>query len=196
MSASSEEFREQLVMLLPPGEALSHEPDSTLVEILWALAEELARVDDRVGQFVDRELDMSLMTELLAEWEEMAGLPDGCGPLPTLDDERRNLVIQRLTDEHLMTAQALVDEALRLGYVITVREFDPTVCGDECGSVLASATIWFYFEVVYAGTTEFDAELGVTVVGDPLGDSIGPGRLVCLVDRMKPAHTLYTIVSS
>lgn len=183
-------------MLLPQGEALSHEPDSTLVEILWALAEELARVDVRVEEFVDRELDMSRMTELLPEWEEMAGLPDGCEPPPALDEGRRNLVIQRLTDEALMTPQALVDEAAKLGYSIAIREFEPTLVGDEVGDELGGPGVWFYFEVVYAGTTEFDAELGVTVVGDPLGDSVGPGRLVCLIDRMKPAHTRYIIVSS
>ncbi len=73
----SRSYDQLLRALLPPGLAWVAEVGSELAYLVEALAQELSRVDER-GEDLQNEMDPRTATELLDEWEEVAGLPDEC----------------------------------------------------------------------------------------------------------------------
>jgi len=72
-------FLDQLKALLPPGIALSREPDAALMAILGVSAGELAEVDGRASALLE-ESDPRTTLALFDEWERAFGLPDDCTP--------------------------------------------------------------------------------------------------------------------
>ena len=85
--------------------------------------------------------------------------------------------------------QYYIDVAARLGYQITITEFDTFEAGDHAGD-LVNGENWRYAWRVNAPEvtiTEFIA--GGSSAGDPLRDW-GNEQLECVINRLKPAHTL------
>ena len=81
--ATAEQYRQALQSLLPPGPAFTREPNALLTKLLDALAQELYRADLRAAQLID-EAFPDTTTELLPDWERVAGLPDACGEIAGL----------------------------------------------------------------------------------------------------------------
>ncbi len=105
-----------LQALLPPGRALTREPNAVLTSVLAALAEEFSRVDARAAQLLE-ELDPRTTTELLADWERVAALPDACIVATQTTGERRDALLARLTARGGQSRQYFIDTAQRLGFV-------------------------------------------------------------------------------
>ena len=168
---NADHYLSQLQALLPPGAALPAVADGVLTGLLRALAEELARVDQR-GEVLIEEADPRTASELLADWERVAGLPDPCtGPLATLQ-ERRAALVARLSAAGGASPAYFVAVADSIGYAITITERPE---GPNTWRVNAPAVT----------VTTFEA--GQNAAGEPLawwGDEL----LECVIRRLNPAH--------
>jgi uncharacterized protein YmfQ (DUF2313 family) len=181
------EYLAQLAALLPPGPALSRDPDSVVMRLLAAPAEELARVEARAAALLD-EADPRTTSDLLAEWEAVAGLPDPClGPSPTIAQRRARLV-QQLTETRGQSPAFFVAVAQRLGAAsATVTEFREHDCAQDCETPVHGLDWRFAWRLnlpavpVVDSTAEDGCETPLRVWGDTI--------IECVVRGLAPAHT-------
>lgn len=68
------------------------------------------------------ELDPRTTTELLEDWERVAGLPDSCAPAAQTLDARRKALVGRLVATGGQSRGYFVDLAWARGYAITITE--------------------------------------------------------------------------
>jgi uncharacterized protein YmfQ (DUF2313 family) len=181
-------YRDQLVALQPPGTALPTEPGATWTELLGALADELARVDARVGVLV-AESDPRTTYELLDGWERATGLPDTCASSEAGMEERRFALLQRLTTPGGANASYFIALAEAMGYpAATVTEFPPFTCTSDCDDSLNPAPTWPHaWQLNLPAQRITDMTCGSAC--DASLRAWGDTALECVVARAKPAQT-------
>lgn len=186
----------QLQALLPPGRAFTREPDAVLTAVLAALAEEFGRLDARVVQLLE-ELDPRTTTELLADWERVAGLPNPCIVDTQATAERRDALLARLTNRGGQSRQYFIDVMAALGYVITITETRPTIAGvmQAGDELVVQHEHRHYWWVNAPETTVRDFKAGLGAAGDPLR-SWGNEALECAITQLAPAHTVVNFTYS
>lgn len=182
-------YKEQLKQLLPQGMAWPKDDESTLSQLLHGFAEELARVDGRAWQLIE-EIDPRTTTELLEDWERVAGLPESCvGELSETIQARRDAVVEKITSIGNQSPQYFIDIAAKLGFEITITEFRPFRAGhSHAGDPVYDEEWAYWWQVNSALNTIFYFEAGQNSAGDPLrwwGNAI----LECIIRKRKPAHT-------
>lgn len=136
------DYLQQVVALLPRGPAWSADDDSLLLERLRGWAVTMARVDGRIGDLL-QEADPRTASELLPDWERVAGLPDACelafGAVGT-EAQRRIALLARLVSGGGLSVTYFQSVIETLGYVATITEFreatvdsdvDAPMCGDS-----------------------------------------------------------------
>lgn len=161
----------QLQALLPPGHAFTRAPDAVLTKFLQAWADEFARLDARVDALLI-EIDPTKTTEIIDEFEVMAGLPDTCiGALATLAD-RRTAVKGRLTATGGQSRAYFIALAASVGYTITITE--------------PALHTWQINATGVANT----ARVGTARVGDQLRTWGAEKILECTIARYAPAHAV------
>jgi uncharacterized protein YmfQ (DUF2313 family) len=187
-------YREQLGALLPRGRAWPREEGSTLMRLLHAEADELARVDARLSDLFE-ETDVRSTLELLGDWERVAGLPDACTPAPDSIAERRTALLSRLTSQGGQSRAYFIELAATLGFAITIDEFRPFVAGSYAGDDICGED-WAHAWRVNVLPPAIDTGEGFTVTylcaGGNAGDYLagyGSLDLECIINRAKPAHT-------
>jgi uncharacterized protein YmfQ (DUF2313 family) len=185
--ALAEDYRDQLLRLLPPGRAWATEIGTNLSQLLYAWADELARVHGRGLSLLDVEAYADTTEELIVEWENDAGLPDECSGAAGTLEARRDVLVRKLTDFGLQRLEDYEAAALAIGYTITVDEFTPLRCGDPCGLPINGWEWWFVLQVNAPETTIFEAKAGEAVAGDPLR-WWGNELLECTIQGMQQAH--------
>lgn len=175
MVMTADDYLRQLQALLPPGAALTLEPDGILTKFLHGLAEELARVDSRGGDLVDQ-VDPRTSDELLGEWETLLGLPDTCAAALVTLAERQAAAFARLIASGGSSRAYFAAICASLGLAVTIEEFRPFVCAlSRCGDALnGPATVRHIWRVTVPGAEN--------------------SYLTCLLERLKPAHTNLVIV--
>jgi uncharacterized protein YmfQ (DUF2313 family) len=189
MGMSSAQYRDQLIALQPPGAALPVEPDSRWGRLLHALAEELARLDAR-AEDLRAEADPRTTSELLIDWERLAGLPDVCSLADETAEERRGAVHARIVSIGGQRAQYYIDIASALGFTVTVHEFRPFKAGlSQAGDPLTNGDWAWAWEVRAAGVTAQFFRAGLSQAGDPLRLWGREALLECAIARYAPAHT-------
>jgi uncharacterized protein YmfQ (DUF2313 family) len=180
-NATQADYEAHLLALRPPGPAWAPEDDH-----LGAAAEECARVHNRAVALVD-EADPRTTTELLTDWERVAGLPDACtGPLPTLA-QRRAALVARLTSIGGQSRAYFIALAASLGYTVTITEYRPYHVNSHVNDPLNSELWTFVWQVNAALNTvrRFTVNAGVN---EPLA-AWGNELLECVIRRLAPAHT-------
>lgn len=185
---SADDYLAELQGLLPPGD-LTREPGAVLTRLLLAIADALARADALATDLIE-EADPRTTTQLLADWERVAGLPDSCvdGADQTLQ-ERRTWLVSRLTMQGGQSRAWFIALAASLGYAITIDEFRPFVAGGSCaGEQVAGEDAWTCWLVHMPDTPIYWFVAGASTAGEPLG-SITNSYIECLFKRYKPAHT-------
>ncbi len=188
MALTAAEYLAQLQALLPPGAAWRRDVGSALTEFLNALAEELARIDQRVEALLN-ESDPRTTYELLADWERVAGLPDPCTPADASIEERRLSLVQRLTMLGGASRQYFIALAASLGYPgATVTEFRPFTCVSECEDSLTQAPDWPHTWQLNLAETRITNMTGVSACNAALR-SWGDFTIECVVRRLRPAQT-------
>lgn len=190
MSRTAAEYREQLKLLLPPGRALPREPGTSIDALLDGMAEELARVDARGDQLVVEALP-STTSEMLADWERVAGLPDKCsGTLETTLQGRRNVLVSKLNSTGGQSIQYFIGVAKALGYDVTISEFRPFRAGlSQAGDPLTNGDWVYTWRVNATETTIIEFRAGLSAAGEPLR-TWGNDTLECKINQLKPAHTI------
>ena len=189
MALSADDYLSQLQALLPSGAAWTREADAVLTQLLHAQAEELARVDGRAEDLL-RESDPRTTSELLPDWERVAGLPDTCVPAAQTLQERRDALVTKLTNPGGQSHAFFIALAARLGYTVTITEFPPFEVGlSGAGDEVGSDDQWrFVWRVNGPETTVRVFRAGSGRAGEPLR-KWGNELLECVLNRYKPAHT-------
>jgi len=174
MAVSAADYARQLRALLPRGPLWQFEVSSTFLRVLEGLAETFARLHLRAEDLL-KEADPRSTTELLTEWEETVGLPDGCVPEGGSTEQRRAAVVARLTATGGASAAYFEAVAARYGYSVTVEN--------------VGLHAWRISTAEMTGIVH--AKAGLSRAGDPIR-SFGNEQLECLFSRIKPAHTVLT----
>lgn len=176
-----------LKLLLPPGSydanarALSAElaADGAALDLAqWYAGEILVEADPRTA------------SALLADWERVYGLPDGCIAVSGIAQstaERRSALVSRATMQGGQSAAYFIALAAALGYAITITEGYPHTTEMDSEDPVTdeqSRFVWYVhaaLDTVRELTTEDDTEMATAVWGNTL--------LECSINRFKPSHT-------
>lgn len=195
MAMSSDDYRQQLTALLPPGPAWEPEVDAFPEALLAGFATGLAAAHTRADELVN-EADPLTVHELVPDWERVMNLPDPClGPSPALEDRKR-AIRQRFAELGGQTPARYVQIAISQGYanarVIERRapRFGRARFGRSHFGTWAAQHMW----TLYAGERlSGGRRFGVSYWGERFGANPAQA-LECLVRRAAPAHTLETIL--
>lgn len=198
------DYAEAFAGLLPSGAAWSRDPSSVLMRLLRGQAEIWGEVDGRTSDLLERETDPRTTTDLLSEWERAFGLPDPCVQEPLTIEERRIVLVQRMTTEGGQSRAFFYAVAAKLGYVIRIKERAPFMAGiSRAGDTRATSAaaedyrwevgppeIRFSWTIKVSGSrlAWFRAGSGQAGVDPHLRISLA-SDLECLIRRWKPAHT-------
>lgn len=193
---TQDDIRPQLLALLPRGRAWGNHdggpfPGSVLYGFWNAAAAVFAEVNRRICDLRE-EFWCATQAETRDLWMAEYGLPDACDPFPDLCLKVSALAGTRC--EHF------VDVAARLGWAVECGdEFDD--CGDVAGCGLAgnampggSSSGALIFRVIledspaYTGGIETQPFAGAVQAGMALACPPDIGGLICLMDRIVPAH--------
>lgn len=185
-AVATEPYLHLLQSLLPYGPAWPREQNSVLTRILTAFADEFSRVEYRIGHLLN-EADPSTTSELVSDWERVAGLPDLCTGVPTSMALRRELLVAKLTNVGGQSRQFFIDLAAKLGYAITITEFRPYRVTSRVNAPLSDSDWNFVWRVNSAQNTIRKFTVNGRV-NEPLA-SWGNQALECAISRLKPAHT-------
>lgn len=187
--ATAEQYREQLKALLPPGRAISRDPGTTIEKLLHGMADEMARLDAR-GEQLLVEVNPMTTTDLLAEWERVAGLPDKCaGTIEETMQGRRAALASKLSGTGGQSKSYFIAVAAALGYTVTITEFTPFLAGhSHAGDPLTNGEWAFAWQVNAPAVSQIFFRAGQSTAGEPLasGDNT---LLECKMREIKPAHT-------
>lgn len=187
MAITADEYLRQLQALLPRGAAWAREPGAVLTNLLGGLAEEFARVDLRGDQLID-EADPRTTSELLVDWERVAGLPDTCVVAAQGTQQRRNALLARLTNTGGQSRAYFIALLASLGFVVTLTEFREHNVEDEVEYQLFGTDWNFAWQI----NAPLNTVLTFTVE-DTAGDALAAWSnesLECVIKRLKPAHTV------
>ncbi len=182
--ATADDYGLALRQLLPRGVVWTDDPTSKLGLALLAWADELARVHNRLLDLVE-EADPRTTSELVGDWERVLGLPDPCDPTPpTSTSDRRAAIVARLVETGGQSIAYYTEVALALEVVITITEQQHGVAFrvgvGRVGGRLANVGNVFYWQVNAPAATSADLR----------------ARLECILQRIKPAHTVVEFVYS
>lgn len=176
----------QLQALLPPGDLWRRDQDASLTNLMKALAQEFARIDSRAQDLL-READPRTTSELLEDFERVAGLPDPCVPDVQSVEARRLRLVQKLTGRGGQSRAFFIELAANLGFPITITEFRPFTAVSSCASAI-NPNPWCYVWLVNAPAVRIDNMTATSACREPIR-SWGNELLECVLTRLKPAHT-------
>lgn len=192
---SAEAYQAQLAALLPRGRAWPREEGSTLMRLLLAKADELARIDGRAADLLE-ETDPRTTLELLTDWERVAGLPDNCIPAPDSIAERRAALLARITGQGGQSRAYFIALAASIGYAVTIDEFRVFAAGSLTGEDLNDDD-WAHAWRVNVLPPAVDTGTGFTITyftaGSNAGERLsgfGSLDLECVISRARPAHSV------
>jgi len=198
------QYKELLVNLLPPGRLWRPKEQPVFSKVLESTAQELCRVDDRVKQML-LEVDPRTTDESLDTWETMLGLPDECSPDEQTPDERRNQLVQKLTNIGGLSKTFYEFVGAQLGFDITVENRLNFVAGRaRAGDALTNYFNRHFVAGSVAGTPlaevgwrfVFNVEMPITaaehfVAGSEAGEPLrtfSNELIECTMKKLKPAH--------
>lgn len=190
MARTAGNYKELLKSLMPPGDAFPRDPGTHMDDLLMALAEEWARIDAR-GEALIVDALPSTTSEMLSDWERVAGLPDKCaGTLETTMQGRRNVLVTKLTSNGGQSKAYFQAVAKALGYEVTITEFRPFRAGlSQAGDPLTNGPWIYTWRINATETTIIDFRAGLSAAGEPLR-TWGNDTLECKINQLKPAHTV------
>lgn len=131
--ATVDQYRHQLAALLPPGIALTAEPDSELDILLHKLAAQLAPVAGTATQLQQDALPTST-AQLLDAWETAFNLPDELLPLSAGQPERQAWLLSKVTDLGGARIPRYLQLVRQLGFEqVQIKRLKPFTTRSPCG---------------------------------------------------------------
>jgi uncharacterized protein YmfQ (DUF2313 family) len=183
------------------------------MRLVKGLANIFGYVDGRAADFLEIESDPRTTFEMLDSWETAWGLPDPCFPKTDTIEQRRAILVLKITLLGAQDRNFFIGVAKWLGYDIVISEYSPFMCGvSQVGDTrgmkywndtpghhpeildyfwqVGSEDMRFYWTVHVANMrlTWFRATSGELGVDHHLEMEM-PEDLICLLQRWKPAHT-------
>lgn len=183
------DYLNQLQALLPRGLAWAKSPFGTLTALLQAWSDEFARVDVRCDDLIN-EADPRSTTELLSDWERVAGLPDVCVTIVQTIEQRRAALVSKLTMVGGQSRAYFIAMAGSMGYPnATIDEFSMMTCIDDCNDSVYDPAAQFAWRLNLPASTGGIFEM--TCNSDCVSSlrSWGDEAIECRVNHYKPAHT-------
>ncbi len=189
INSNADSYREQIIKLLPQGMAWNTDPSSNFYKVIDAMAQEFARVDAMCTLLVDESFPDTTL-QLLPNWERVAGLPDECSELGDTIQVRRMNLLAKIAARGGQTIAYFIEVALKMGFTITISEYNPFRVDYSAVEDGLNDEDWqFAFLVSAPEETVVWFRSGGSAAGEPLA-TWGNERLECLINRLKPAHTL------
>jgi uncharacterized protein YmfQ (DUF2313 family) len=170
MGLTLDTFKNQIVKLLPPGQAFSGDNLHALVQ---AFAPESKRLCDFIEQ-VFTEAIPSTTSDCLTDWERICALPKSGFELGSTTAIRRNDIIAQLISTGGQTPAYFILIAAALGYTATIESsiFPFRAGKSRCGDYVTTEAARYVFIMT------------ITNCG------IEDDKLEYLVKLYKPAHTI------
>jgi uncharacterized protein YmfQ (DUF2313 family) len=189
MGLNADDYSRELQALLPPGPAWDIGGNTTAAKLVAAWADELARIQADIDRLVD-ESDPRTTYYLLADYERIFGLPSDCmaGTSQTLE-QRRSALAAQMASVGGQSRAYFIALAAAAGFTVTITEFAPHTVLSAVNYPIYGLEWRFIWQVNGSGLA---APLYLPVnagVDEPLA-VWQSNLLVCLFNRLKPAHTL------
>lgn len=188
MSRPQEAIARSLLARLPRGWALGRR-GGILDALMSALAAPVADVEREAETMMD-EVDPRMAVRLLPDFERVLG-PDPCGrdQNELTREQRQRIAHQRWTARGGQSVSYFVETAARLGALIEIEEYWPSVAGGlQAGEPLIAQGEQFTWLVKLALIDEWLFRAGQNAAGEPLG-GLTLSDIECELRRLKPAHT-------
>lgn len=172
--------------LLPPE---SYDADGAMLNVEFnGTGAALDTVQARVADLL-READPRSVSELLADWERVYGLPDPCvGPGQTFA-QRVAALVAKVLEIGGLTRDYYIAQAAALGYPgATITEYWQMTCNDDCNDQVFGEPWRFVWQL---NITQ-DVAINILDCNGPCDDPLrdwGNDALECVITRAKPAHT-------
>ncbi len=196
------DYRKQLQSLLPKGKLWNRNEDSVLTKLLYGMAEELARIDERASNLIDEKL-LESTNELLTDHELDFGLPEEGNDVQPTTELRRKELLSKLLEVGQQNEMYFSDIATALGYHNWIEEFRPAWCGvvvagDPCGDQynLFYWLIYLYIDSVLNRLVQgfdiaFDSGFLNNTTYYEANESllVDLTKLIYKIQKLKPAHT-------
>lgn len=158
-------------------------PNSFIGKLLSCFASELNRLEARNIALI-RESVPGLCVELLPNYERMLGLPEDCMPPAQTQGERQANVHAKYTAKYSgLSTQFYIDYAERMGITITIDEGGGVGTPFRLGGA-STPGITRFGNRFWSAATLYTWRVNVAQT-EPHFDS-----LVCMMNKMKPAHTI------
>jgi uncharacterized protein YmfQ (DUF2313 family) len=194
--------------LFPTGQAWPRERSTTFMGAVYGLADYWGFVDSRAADLLEIEADPRTTHELLPDWERAWGLPDPCLTLPVTEDQRRDILVEKITRLGAQSRRFFWQFSRQIvGTKIYIQEFSPFTCGiSQVGDTrpgpegeweeghyrweIGRPEIRFYWRVRPLGKTLHWFRTGRDNCGeDPMCRILPDVALECILTRLKPAMT-------
>lgn len=189
IGSTAEQYLQALINLSPKGKAFPTNSNSNWISLLQVIADVCALVDAQACLLVD-EAFPDTTTQLLPNWERIAGLPDSCSELGDTYEIRRLNLISKLRARGGQSIAYFIGVAAALGYTITITEFMPFQCGiSDAGDPCCDSNWRFVFQVNAPLNTIIYFRAGASSANEPL-ETWGNTRLECVINLLKPAQTI------
>lgn len=173
--------------LRPPGTAWTSRITSVVQRLLAALADEYDRLIALLI-LLREEADPRTTISLLPDWESQYGLPEPCVSPPTTFEGRRDALVEKVTRKGGASRAYFIARAAAIGYTVTITEYLPWTCEDDCTGPIYGVD-WIYRWDVNAPTETVFYFSAISECNQPLA-WWGNEQLECLLNRIKPAHTI------
>ena len=189
------DYKKLFQNLMPSGPAWSRSPKSDMSKLGDAAAAFFFYIHQRVEKAA-REMFPDTCEETLVDWEAMLELPEPCEHGNHAEGqtfyERVNAAIAKINRNISPTKENFAKLANFLGYNVSIVTTPPSVCGiARCGENLGGATeANYYWITIVDGARLSYARCGTAVCGEVLCRITWAEDLECLLNRIKPAHTI------
>lgn len=181
-----------LQALLPPGAALTREPEAVLTKLLAAIAAQFSAAAAHADDLRRQSSDPRSAAAMLPDWERMLGLPDDCSAgLDLSVVERQRMAFARLTEQGGQSREYFIALAEAYGEPnCTIDDgFAPMTCNSHCNDALYSAADRFVWRLnVPRPVDQVEAMNCNSHCNDALA-SFSLSLAECPINERKPAHT-------
>jgi uncharacterized protein YmfQ (DUF2313 family) len=180
----------QLIKLLPTGEAWSSSPTSNLYKTIALFAGAFTRAF-AFADYATTDTFPLTAADSIVDWQASVGLPDPlCPPLTTT--QLRQQMIARVENLGGQSPEYFIEFAAKIGYTITITELAcPRVGQAKVGLCQTNGPYGdFTWVVTVANATLNKFRASRNRAGDPLSSASSIAWLQYEFDRIKPSQTL------
>lgn len=180
--------RDALLACLPP---VAYDPSARYVQVEATVAATVLDAALNSDQRMLTEFDPARTSEALADWERNYGLPDQCTPADLVLAQRTAFLLRKIASTGGQSRAYMVASGLAAGYVITITEFDAhsVLSGVDDALHDLDAPFMWQANVPLPSGALYSVESGVD---EPL-ETGAIYAIECLLNQIKPAHTLLLI---